>query len=109
MSVVIMAAGVGSRLAALAEDRPKCLMRIGEQSLISRMLDQLSSRGLTDVTIVTGFRSELVEKEVGGRARIVRNPLYHLTNSIASLWLAREFLGPEAIVANGDILSLIHI
>jgi choline kinase len=109
MSVVIMAAGVGSRLAALAEDRPKCLMRIGEQSLISRMLDQLSSRGLTDVTIVTGFRSELVEKEVGGRARIVRNPLYHLTNSIASLWLAREFLGPEAIVANGDICFNIKV
>jgi choline kinase len=109
MSVVIMAAGVGSRLAALAEDRPKCLMRIGEQSLISRMLDQLSSRGLTDVTIVTGFQSDLVDKEVGGRARIVRNPFYHLTNSIASLWLAREFLGPEAIVANGDICFNIKV
>ncbi len=109
MSVIIMAAGVGSRLAALAEDRPKCLMRIGELSLISRMLDQLSSRGLTDVTIVTGFRSELVEQEVGGRARIVRNPLYHRTNSIASLWLAREFLGPEAIVANGDICFNIEV
>ncbi|MDA1095403.1 MAG: phosphocholine cytidylyltransferase family protein [Acidobacteria bacterium] len=103
MRVVIMAAGVGSRLEALAENRPKCLIRIGEQSLISRMLDQLSSRGLSDVTIVTGFRSELVEEEVRGRARVVRNPFYHLTNSIASLWLAREFLGPETIVANGDI------
>lgn len=109
MSVVILTAGVGSRLAALAEDRPKCLLQIGEQSLISRMLDQLSSRGLTDVTIVTGFRSDLVEKEVGGRARIVRNPFYHLTNSIASLWLAREFLGPEAIVANGDICFNIKV
>ena len=109
MSVVIMAAGVGSRLAALAEDRPKCLMRIGEQSLISRMLDQLSSRGLTDVTIATGFRDDLVEKEVGGRARIVRNPFYHLTNSIASLWHARELLGPEAILANGDICFNIEV
>ncbi len=109
MSVILMAAGAGSRLGELAEDRPKCLIRLGEQSLISRMLDQLSSRGLTDVTIVTGFRSELVEKEVEGRARIVRNPFYHLTNSIASLWFAREFLGPEAIIANGDICFNIKV
>ena len=108
-SVVILGAGVGSRLKALTEGRPKCLMRIGEQSLISRMLDQLSSRGLTDITIVTGFRSELVEKEVGGRARIVRNPFYHVTNSIASLWLAREFLVSEAIVANGDVCFNIEL
>ena len=109
MSVVILAGGVGSRLKGLAKDRPKCLMRIGEQSLISRMLDQLSSRGLRNVTIATGFRDELVEREVRGRARLVRNPFYHLTNSIASLWFVREFLGPEAIVLNGDICFDIEV
>lgn len=98
-----MAAGVGSRLAAFSQQRPKCLLQIGSQTLLSRMLDVFESRGITDVTVVTGHRADLVEREVGGRARCIHNASYLGTNSIASLWCARELLAGDVLVTNGDL------
>ena len=88
MRAIIMAAGVGSRLSAFSRERPKCLLEIGSRTLLSRMLDLFESRGIGDVTVVTGHRADLVEREISGRARCVHNPDYLSTNSIASLWCA---------------------
>jgi choline kinase len=98
-----MAAGVGSRLAALSQQRPKCLLEIGGQTLLSRMLDLFESRGITDVTVVTGHRADLVRQEVGDRARTVHNASYLSTNSIASLGCARDLLEGDVLVTNGDL------
>lgn len=103
MKAFIMAAGVGSRLVRVSQNRPKCLLKMGGKTLISRMLDVLESRGITDVTIITGYKSDLVRKEVGNRARCILNPFYHVTNSIASLWFARQGLEGDAIVTNADL------
>lgn len=103
MKAFIMAAGVGSRLVRVAQNRPKCLLKMGGKTLISRMLDVLESRGITDVTLITGYKADLVRKEVGSRARFIHNPFFHVTNSIASLWFARDLLEGDAIVTNGDL------
>jgi L-glutamine-phosphate cytidylyltransferase len=103
MRAFIMAAGVGSRLAALSQQRPKCLLEIGGQTLLSRMLDLFESRGITDVTVVTGHRADLVRHEVGDRARTVHNASYLSTNSIASLDCARDLLEGDVLVTNGDL------
>ncbi len=103
MRAFILAAGVGSRLVRVAQNRPKCLLNIGGQTLMSRMLDLLQSRGIRDITVITGFRADLVQREVGDRARLVHNPFFHVTNSIASLWFAREHLEGDALITNGDL------
>jgi choline kinase len=98
-----MAAGVGSRLFALSQRRPKCLLKVGSQTLLSRMLDLFESRGITDVTVVTGHQADLVRQEVGNRARCIHNPSFLSTNSIASLWCARDLLEGDVLVTNGDL------
>lgn len=103
MKAFIMAAGVGSRLVRVSQNQPKCLLKMGGRTLISRMLDVLASRGITDVTVITGYRADLVRKEVGNRATFVHNPFYQVTNSIASLWFARERLSGDAIFTNADL------
>lgn len=103
MRAFIMAAGVGSRLAALSQARPKCLLQVGSETLLSRMLDLFASRGITDVTVVTGHRADLVRQEVGHRARCIHNPSYLTTNSIASLACARDLLEGDVLVTNGDL------
>jgi len=103
MKVFILAAGVGSRLVRVAQNRPKCLLKMGGKTLISRMIDLYLARGIEDITVVTGYKAELVRKEVAGRARTIHNPFYHVTNSIASLWFARDLLDGDAIVTNGDL------
>lgn len=103
MKAFIMAAGAGTRLMRVSQNQPKCLLKMGGRTLITRMLDQLESRGITDVTVITGYKAELVRREVGSRARFIDNPFYHVTNSIASLWFARDLLEGDAIFTNADL------
>jgi len=103
MKAFIMAAGAGTRLMRVSQNQPKCLLKMGEKTLITRMLDLLEERNITDVTVITGYRADLVRREVGNRARFVNNPFYHVTNSIASLWFARDQLEGEALFANADL------
>ena len=103
MKAFIMAAGAGTRLIRVSQNQPKCLLKMGGRTLITRMLDLLQAAGITDVTVITGYKADLVRDEVGARARLVHNPFYHVTNSIASLWFAREHLEGDAIFANADL------
>jgi choline kinase len=104
MRVFILAAGVGTRISRIAQGRPKCLLEMGGGTLIRQMIDRLHRHGLTDITLVTGYRHELIEQELGGRVAYRHNPFYHVTNSIASLWFARDLLEGDILVTNGDLL-----
>jgi L-glutamine-phosphate cytidylyltransferase len=103
MKTFILAAGLGTRLSRANQGRPKCLLPIAGKPLIEWMLDRLDSRGLTDVTVVTGFRADAVHAALGARVRYRHNPYYRVTNSIASLWFARDLLTEESLVLNGDL------
>jgi L-glutamine-phosphate cytidylyltransferase len=103
MKVFILAAGVGSRLSCVAEGRPKCMLRVGGKALIEWTLDRLAMYGLTDITLVTGFRADVIHEAIGARVRYRHNPFYRVTNSLASLWFARDLLTDEALVLNGDL------
>ena len=87
MKVIIMAAGVGSRLSEISNGKPKCLIQAAGETLIKRIVRICRSRGIDDVTVITGFEKELVHVELGQEAEFVYNPFYPVTNSISSLWL----------------------
>ena len=55
---VILAAGVGSRMAPLSFDRPKALFRVGGEVLIERLIRQLQECGIDDITVVVGYMRE---------------------------------------------------
>ncbi len=103
MRAIIMAAGVGSRLRGINGERPKCLIRAGDETLLGRMIGQLRHRGVHDISVITGFRAALVEKELPPWVRHIHNPFYSVTNSIASLWLARELLTDDTLLMNADL------
>jgi len=100
---IIMAAGVGSRLRGITGDKPKCLIRAGEQTLLGRMIGQLRERRVHDICVVTGYKAALVEKELPAGVRQIHNPFFRVTNSIASLWLARELLTEDTLLMNADL------
>jgi choline kinase len=103
---VILAAGVGSRLRPLTDARPKCLLEVGRRTLIDHQLGALRRYGITDVTVVVGYLGEQVRSHVGDRARYLDNPRYEQTNSLYSLWLARDELAAGALILNSDVLAL---
>lgn len=103
MKAIIMAAGFGSRIQGVIDNKPKCLIEVEGQTLIGRMVEMLRRRGIDDISVITGFKSELVHKELGSLVRYFHNPFYRVTNSIASLWFARELLEGDLLLANADL------
>jgi L-glutamine-phosphate cytidylyltransferase len=107
MKVIIMAAGVGSRLQKKLGNVPKCCSVAGGETLIERNLRLLQSRGLHDVTVVLGYQSQLVRSQLGHRKniRFYLNPFFNITNSISSLWFARKELdgSDDVLIMNGDV------
>jgi choline kinase len=105
-TAIILAAGVGSRLRPLTQHLPKCLLEVGMQTIIDRQVTSLHQNGVTDVLVVLGFCGEQIRLHLGDRARYLENPRYEDTNSLYSLWLARDALAHGALILNSDVLAL---
>ncbi len=108
MRAVILAAGVGKRLWPVTQHKPKCLIEIGGQTLLSRYLEVLASVQIRDVTIVVGYKQEMIRAAVGTQHRGVSisylvNEEFH-RGSISSLWIARSALSDDVVIMDADVL-----
>lgn len=100
---LILAAGRGRRLGALTRAQPKCLLRVGSRTLLEHQLAALTAVGIERVTVVIGFAGERV-RQVGGPALdYIINRRSEVTNSLYSLWLAREVGGDGFLLLNSDV------
>ena len=92
-NAIIMAAGLSSRFAPLSYERPKGLTPVKGQVLIERQIEQLHEVGITDITVVVGYKATefeyLAEKY---SVDIVLNREYSTRNNHASLWLVADKL-----------------
>lgn len=110
MKALILSAGQGSRLLPLTESRPKCLIELSGRSLLEWQLLALSSAGVKEAVIVTGFAAEQVEAMLavhtptGMRVRTIFNPFYNVSDNLATCWLVREELRGGGLILNGDTL-----
>lgn len=104
MRVIILAAGIGSRLKPFTENMPKGLFKVGDEvTILERMVNMVKRNLEAEICVVTGFLHERVENLLSG-VTFVYNPFYRVTNSIASLWFAREYLDDDVIITNSDIV-----
>jgi len=54
MNAIILAAGFGTRLYPLTENKPKALLKVGEKTLLDHLVDKLEGvRAVKEITIVT--------------------------------------------------------
>jgi choline kinase len=104
MIAIILAAGVGKRLAS-AHAGPKVLLEFGGRSLIDRRLDALSNAGVSQISITVGYQADALRAAVAGRAESVYNPDYR-QGSLVSLWVQRDRLrsGRSVMLMDGDVL-----
>jgi choline kinase len=101
---IILAAGRGGRLQGVIGDKPKCLARIGERTLLERQIDAIQRAGIGRITVVAGYGIEQVQRVCPRHIEIVQNSRYASTNSLYSLWLARDLLLDGFLVLNCDVL-----
>jgi choline kinase len=110
MKAVILAAGAARRLAPLTDSIPKSLIKIGEKSLLENQLDALQRYGIDEALIVVGYLKEQIIGKIGNQYKTmsisyIENPDYATTNTVYSLWLAREyFAGQDFFYFNADVL-----
>ncbi len=109
MKVIILAAGQGTRLRPLTDDRPKCMVEVNGKSMIERQLDVMRGCGIKDedITIVAGYRSDvLIKKFLNTDIRVIKNEQFETTNMVYSLMCAGNQMKAEEdiIVSYGDII-----
>lgn len=104
MKAFLCAAGRGTRISRVFPNKSKCTLDVGGIPLIRRTVQMLLDEGV-DVTLIVGYRQEDVHEALEGLpVQFVYNPFFDVTNSIGSLWMAREGLGEEdTIIANADV------
>lgn len=101
MKAIILAAGRGSRMKNLTEERPKCLVELRGKALLDWQLEALRAAGITEIAIVTGYKRELLTNR--GLVEF-HNPRWAETNMVSSLACAQDWLQAEpCIVSYSDI------
>ena len=108
-TAVVLAAGKGTRLGSMTWDRPKCLVRVGGTPIIERLLGILEGYGIDRLVLVTGYKAGMIHDALGetfGAISIeyVLNPLFATTNTMYSLWLAREQVDEPLLVIESDVI-----
>jgi choline kinase len=111
-AAIILAAGIGSRLRPLTSFKPKPLIVVGGQAIIDRQIASLLNNGITQITVIVGYRASSLMKHLSKKfpypkceIDYVFNPLYAKTNTVYSLWLASYILSNvSTLVINGDLM-----
>ena len=106
MRYIILAAGKGMRLHPLTKTCPKCMYNLdADKSVIQTMIANIKHYDPeSEFIVVTGFMHEEIENHIKD-VIFVNNPFYEVTNSIASLWLAKEYLTGDITIINADIVA----
>jgi choline kinase len=106
--VVILAAGIGSRLAPVTDTQPKCLTDLNGKSLINRVVEQfLAHDDVQKVHVVIGYLGDQIVEALskyGDRVSTVMNETFRTTNNLFSFTLSQPSLVPDSqlILLNGD-------
>lgn len=106
MRAIILAAGKGTRISRYLSGKPKCTVDIGEEILIEYTVKLLKKKGIQDIAIVVGYNSKMIMNLLMKYSvQFYENPFFDVTNSIASLWFAKDFLNikDDYIIMNGDV------
>lgn len=109
MQAVILAGGLGTRLAPYTTVLPKPLMPIGQMPVLEVIIRQLRAAGFTDIELATGYLSGLLEAYFGDGSRWDVRIRYHLERERAGtagpIALLEDALEDTFLVMNGDVVS----
>jgi len=101
MKAIIVAAGLGSRLLPITDHKPKCLLDIGDMSIMQRALQILRDCGISDITVVRGYMGRLINYP---NIKYYENTDYLNNNILKSLFYAEAEINSEFIFSYSDIL-----
>ncbi len=96
-----MAAGESNQLLPLTEDKPECLLEVGDKTILGRELENLRACGVDDIVVVRGYRGEQIRYPA---IRYYDNREYKSTGILRSLFHAKGEMDDEFVFCYADIL-----
>ena len=102
MMGLILAAGSGTRMEN--NTTPKCLLNVGNISIIEYQLECFKELGINNIVMVVGFNSDMIKERVGTNVKYVSNLNYKTTNNLYSMWAAESSLNDDFVCVYGDLL-----
>lgn len=103
---IILAAGKGRNLQPLTLKYPKTSFRLDEQTtVLQRMVRSIRRYNKNaEIVVVVGYLSDTIRQELlEDNCKFVENPFFEVTNSISSVWFARQYLERENVtIVHGD-------
>lgn len=103
MKAIILAAGVGSRIRPLTDNKPKSLLDINGETILERMIENIISVGIEEVIVITGYLEEQIKRFIGKKfpdltVHYKKNDLYEKTNTGFSLLSTRDLVGDDPFI-----------
>ena len=110
MKAMILAAGRGDRMRPLTDRLPKPLLKVGDKSLIERLIDALVLAGMQDIVINHAHLGQQIIQALGdGRQHGARIVYSHENQggleTGGGIFHAMHLLDDPFLVVNGDILT----
>lgn len=68
---MVLAAGLGTRMRPLTDDRPKPMVVLAGRTLLDRALDSLFASGVQQAVVNTHYKAEVIHRHLQGRDDIV--------------------------------------
>lgn len=109
MKAIIFNSGLGSRMAGLTENNPKCMVKLyNGETIFERQIRILSDCGIQDFIVTTGpFKEQLYDaanKFKNLHFQFVANEDYRNTNYIVSMNNAYKYLDDDVLLLHGDLV-----
>lgn len=104
--VIIIAAGMGTRMKGHTEDKPKCMVEFGGKTLLRRQLDSYKECGLNNISLVRGYMKDKINYP---NLIYFENDDYENNNILNSIFYAESAIRGHVIVAYSDILFESHV
>ncbi|WP_026765382.1 sugar phosphate nucleotidyltransferase [Selenomonas ruminantium] len=100
MKALILAAGLGTRLAPITDKLPKSLVPVNGKPILVKQIENLLENNVTDITIVSGYKSDILKKKIHDiwpEIKIVESVDYANTNNMYSAYLGIKKMFPDNI------------
>ncbi|MEK7513901.1 MAG: nucleotidyltransferase family protein [Patescibacteria group bacterium] len=114
MKVLILAAGLGSRLQPLTDNLPKVMLPVGGKPVLEHLINLCHFHGLNEIIISTHYLSEKISDYFQDGTKFNVHLTYsHETmrlGSAGAIKLAAPLLANDSfIVLNGDVLTNVNL
>ncbi len=106
--VILMAAGLGTRMRPLTDQTPKPLIKVHEKPMIETIIEGLRTRKIDQFIVVTGYKSEQFDYLPAKYENLVTvfNKDYESVNNISSIYTVSDLLmktGSDVFICEADL------